>query len=71
MKIEMYTLTLTHEMICEDGTRIKIEQPISVRQCIVNDPYMSGPVCLDHMFHEMKEYVITHMDSERNDNEAD
>ena len=57
---EEYRLTLTHELVYQDGTIVRMEAPVTVKQCVLlngqNKQHKS--LLIEEMMKRMKHFVL-------------
>ena len=55
IECEKYRLVFTHDVVCSDGKRMRLEEPFTVEiNCMYGEPYPRG-VVLDKLFYEMRQ----------------
>lgn len=58
MSHELYTLTLSHEWVCPDGSKVQMSPPIKASYVKLNENGVPQSVLVNEMLHKLEDYVL-------------
>ena len=58
MSHELYTLTLSHEWVCPDGSKVQMSPPIKVSYVQLKENGVPQSVLVNEMLHKLEDYVL-------------